>query len=170
MNKNKTITIKIKKNNSLKEYNPAGRRLNVNSKYKDLINANIKQVLLSSKYKSSKAINKFYAEDIRYLERLLSTHVYAMAKRAKLTLDPSIINQAIQYAIKDAISGKYDKINETDSQDLAIKQKIKKAKEDLAKANKEKADKKAKQAKDKLTKLTNPNDVMQKILEEIKNS
>lgn len=170
MNKQSKLTIRIKNKNSLKEYNPAGRRINLDSKYKDLINANIKQVLLSARYKASRAANKFYAEDVQHLERLLASNLYAMAKRVKLTLDPSIVNQSVQYAIKDAIAGKYDNINETDGQDLAIKQKITKAKQDIAKANKEKADKKAKQARDKLDRLTNPNSVLNKILEDLKNS
>ena len=73
-----------------------------------------------------------------------------MAKRVKVTLDPGIVNQAVKYAVQDAISGKFDTINETDGEDMAIKQTINKARTDIAQANKRKADKKAKQARDKL--------------------
>jgi len=150
MSNQKKLIIKIKNKEKLKEYNPAGRRINLDSKYKDLINASIKQVLLSSRFKSSLAANKFYAEDVQYLERLLATNLYSLAKRVKVTLDPSIVNQAVKYAVQDAISGKYNTVKEADGEDLAIKQTIDKAKTDIAQANKRKADKKAKQARDKL--------------------
>ena len=143
------IKIKI-----LKEHNPAGRRIKLDEKYNDLINASIKQVLLSSRYKSSKAINKFYVEDIRYLENLLKSKVYQLAAKVKVTLDAGIVNQAIEYAIKDAIAGKFDSLNETDSAELALKNKKDNLKKDLAKINKDKAELKARKAREKLDLLS----------------
>lgn len=143
------IKIKI-----LKEHNTAGRRIKLDAKYNDLINASIKQVLLSSRYKSSKAMNKFYVEDIKYLENLLKSKVYQLAAKVKVTLDAGIVNQAIEYAIKDAIAGKFDNLNEADSAELALKSKKDNLKKDLAKINKDKAELKARKAREKLDLLS----------------
>lgn len=144
----------MKTKSKLAEYNPNGRRINYEQKYKDVVDANIKSLLLSSRYKSSKAINKFYSEDIKYLEDLLKQKMYQTATKAKLVLDPQIVAQVSRYSVQDLVAGKYDNLNETDGQDLAIKQKETRAKQDLAKAKADKANKKAKDAEEKLKKLT----------------
>jgi hypothetical protein len=145
----KKIKIKI-----LKEHNPAGRRIKLDAKYNDLVNANIKTVLLSARYKSSKAINKFYVEDIKYLENLLKSNIYKMAARVKLTLDAGIVNQAVEYAVKDAVSGKYDNLKESDSLENSLNSKKDNLKKDLAKINKDKAELKARKAREKLDLLS----------------
>jgi protein associated with RNAse G/E len=88
----------------LNEYNPNGKRKAIPEEISDIIRKNIRIIVNSTVYRFSAKKNRFYAKDVASMVNKLKAIVYRHANNKSLNVNPILIQDACEYAIRDLIS------------------------------------------------------------------
>ena len=92
----------------LNEYNPNGKRKAIPEEIKEIIRKNIRLIVNSTTYKFSAKKNRFFAKDVASMVNRLKAIVYRNANVQNLNVNPVLIQDACEYAIRDLISASGD--------------------------------------------------------------
>lgn len=88
---------------TIKEYNPNGKRYKVPSDIRTIIQKHISKIANSSMFKLNLKKGRFYLTDVEKLEKMLSAIVFGEMNRNNLAFHPNMVKLACQYAVKDLI-------------------------------------------------------------------